>query len=70
MCRTRTHKLVMRLYESDELYDLAADPRELDNRIDDAALAGVRAALTDRLARFALETGDVVPHDPDRRAFD
>ncbi len=69
MCRTRTHKLVMRLYEPDELYDLRDDPRELDNRIDDPALCAVRAALTERLARFALETGDVVPHDPDQRSF-
>ena len=26
MCRTATHKYVQRLYESDELYDLALDP--------------------------------------------
>jgi arylsulfatase A-like enzyme len=69
MCRTRTHKLVMRLYESDELYDLASDPRETDNRIDDPALAGVRQALAGRLARHYLETGDAVPHEPDRRTF-
>ena len=35
MCRTRDYKYVKRLYESDELYDLNADPGETNNRIDD-----------------------------------
>jgi arylsulfatase A-like enzyme len=67
MCRTKEYKYVARLYESDELYDLRADPSELKNRIDDPALAGVRDALRQRLLRFYLETSDVVPHDIDRR---
>jgi arylsulfatase A-like enzyme len=67
MCRTRDHKYVRRLYEQDELYDLRADPGELHNRIDDPALAGVLADLKERLLTFFLETGDVVPHDTDRR---
>ena len=67
MCRSKDYKYVRRLYESDELYDLRADPDELDNRIDDPALAGVLAQLKDRLLTFYLETADVVPHDTDRR---
>ena len=67
MCRTKDYKYVRRLYESDELYDLRADPGELNNRIDDPTLAGVLAGLKDRLLTFYLETGDVVPHDPDQR---
>jgi arylsulfatase A-like enzyme len=67
MCRSHDFKYVRRLYESDELYDLRDDPSELDNRIDDPALAGVLAELKDRLLSFYLETGDVVPHDTDRR---
>ena len=67
MCRTRTHKYVRRLYETDELYDLTADPQELHNRIGDPSMAGVLADLKDRLLSFFLECGDVVPHDPDRR---
>ena len=67
MCRTRDHKYVRRLYEKDELYDLRSDPQELQNRIDDPALAGVLAALKERLLTFYLETGDVVPHEPDQR---
>lgn len=67
MCRTRTHKFVPRLYEEDELYDLAADPMELTNRAADPALDGVRRSLTDRLLRYFMATGDVVPHDHNRR---
>ena len=67
MCRTHDYKYVRRLYEQDELYDLRADPGELHNRIDDPALAGVLAGLKERMLTFFLETGDVVPHDTDRR---
>ncbi|HAU36959.1 MAG TPA: arylsulfatase [Phycisphaerales bacterium] len=67
MCRTRRYKYVRRLYESDELYDLQADPRETDNRIDDPALAGVLAELKERMLTFFLETGDVVPPETDHR---
>jgi arylsulfatase A-like enzyme len=67
MCRTRDWKYVRRLYETDELYDLHADPGEEHNRIDDASCAGVLAQLKDRLLTFYLETADVVPHDTDQR---
>ncbi len=67
MVRTHTHKYVRRLYESDELYDLTADPGERHNRIDDPALAGVLGELKERMLTFFLETGDVVPHEPDLR---
>ena len=67
MCRARRFKYVRRLYEPDELYDLASDPQELVNRIDDPALAGDLAKLKERLLTFYIETGDVVPHDTDRR---
>jgi arylsulfatase A-like enzyme len=67
MCRTETHKYVVRLYEKDELYDLLADPQELHNRIDDPAYAGILARMKERLLRFFLETGDVVPFRIDKR---
>jgi arylsulfatase A-like enzyme len=67
MCRTEDYKYVRRLYESDELYDLRADPGELHNRIDDPALGSVLSELKERLLTFYLETCDVVPHDADRR---
>ena len=67
MCRTKDYKYVRRLYETDELYDLRADPGEVHNRIDDPALAGRLVQLKDRLLTHYLETADVVPLDPDKR---
>ena len=67
MCRTHEYKYVRRLYESDELYDLRADPDERHNRIDDPSLAGELARLKDRLLTWYQETCDAVPHQPDRR---
>ncbi len=45
----------------DELYDLAEDPHELCNRIDDPALADVRREMIQRTARW-METTDYHPH--------
>lgn len=67
MCRTRTHKYVQRLYETDELYDLVQDPLEERNVINDPAYQPVLAALKDRLLQWHLETSDVVPHGADQR---
>jgi len=47
--RTKQYKLVLNLLDTDELYDLQADPGESVNRIDDAKLATVRNGLHDRL---------------------
>jgi len=43
------YKLAINLFETDELYDLAEDPWELTNRIEDGALAAARDELHDRL---------------------
>ena len=67
MCRTAAHKYVRRFYEQDELYDLQEDPRETRNLIDDAAYRGVLATLKERMLEWYMETGDVVPLEPDRR---
>ncbi|NLX35786.1 MAG: DUF4976 domain-containing protein, partial [Chloroflexi bacterium] len=69
MCRTQRFKYVQRLYEQDELYDLQSDPAELHNRIDDPALADVKAALQQRLLRWYMATCDVVPAKADQRSF-
>jgi arylsulfatase A-like enzyme len=44
-----------------ELYDLAADPLEMTNVIDDASLGGVVTELRGELARLQAELGDA-PH--------
>jgi arylsulfatase A-like enzyme len=67
MCRTKQYKYVRRFYESDELYDLTADPGEQVNRIHDPALQEALLRMKERLLDFYLETGDVVPHDADKR---
>jgi arylsulfatase A-like enzyme len=52
--RTETMKYVERLGSGEaELYDLVADPYELDNRIGDPSQAGVVADLRARLERLA-----------------
>lgn len=61
MVRTDRYKYVCRLYESDELYDLQNDPKELDNRISDPVMTDVIARMRERLGLFFLETGDAVP---------
>lgn len=67
MCRTTRYKYVRRLLESDELYDLEADPHELHNRVHDPLLSSVLSELADRLLTFYQETCDVVPFEADRR---
>jgi arylsulfatase A-like enzyme len=67
MCRTARYKLVTRLYEDDEFYDLEQDPGETRNLIRDPAYQGVIAGLVDLTRRFLLETADVVPHRHEAR---
>jgi arylsulfatase A-like enzyme len=50
--RTRRFAYVELLTGERELYDLRADPYELENVVDDAAYAGVVARLAPRLERF------------------
>lgn len=53
-----THKLVVNLLGSDELYDLVNDPHELTNRIDDARASETRDALHDLLLDWMYDTRD------------
>jgi len=57
MLRTDRYKYIhwMQHPDLDELYDLEADPYEMENRVDDPELAGVRAELRDELGRKVLE---------------
>ncbi len=65
MIRMDRYKYVHRLYELDELYDLQADPAELDNRIADPTMIEVLANLREKLLDFYLETADFVPMTAD-----
>ena len=48
--RTKTHKLTMELVSGvGELYDLANDPEEMDNRFDDPAMHNVQHELMDMI---------------------
>ncbi len=67
MVRDGRYKYVRRMYEQDELYDLQSDPGELDNRIDDPALAAELWRLKERILLWYQETCDVVPRDADKR---
>lgn len=67
MCRTSRYKYVHRLYEKDEFYDLETDPLESTNLVEKPEIAPVLAEHKDRIMRFYLETGDVVPFDLDHR---
>lgn len=67
MIRMGDLKYVMRLYETDELYDLKKDPLELDNCIGNPDYKEQVSALKERLLRFMVETGDCVPVRRDQR---
>jgi uncharacterized sulfatase len=51
-------KLVVNLLGTDELYDLASDPGEMSNRIDDAATAADRDRLHDAMLGWMNRTRD------------
>ncbi|MBC2600327.1 sulfatase-like hydrolase/transferase [Puniceicoccus vermicola] len=61
MCRTHRFKLIMRLYESDEFYDLEKDPNECMNRINEPGYDSERNDLYGRILRHLFETADIVP---------
>ncbi|MEI6518820.1 MAG: sulfatase-like hydrolase/transferase [bacterium] len=67
MCRTSRYKYVNRLYEMDEFYDLYIDPCEMKNLINNPLYNGEIIRHKERMLKFFMETGDVVPYDLDRR---
>lgn len=56
--RDERYKLVINLLTSDELYDLAEDPDEMENLIEVETYAAIRNALHDRLLAWMDETRD------------
>jgi len=52
------YKYVAALFDGDELYDLVADPFEMNNRIDDPGLADVRDELRQRVIAHIETSGE------------
>jgi uncharacterized sulfatase len=52
------YKLIVNLFETDELYDLKEDPFEMNNRIGDSALAQTAERLHEALLTEMVQTGD------------
>lgn len=67
MCKTEKFKYVMRLYETDELYDLTLDPLELTNVIDEEVYNEVVIDMKARALSFYMSTTDFVPKKRDPR---
>ena len=67
MCRMNNLKYTLRLYETDELYDLDADPLELSNEIDNPIYKEEIAKFKEEILKFYMSTGDFVPMGRDIR---
>jgi len=67
MARNLTHKLVYRPRGVSELYDLASDPRELDNLWGKPSAAPLQGAMERELLGWLVETADVTPTRMDPR---
>lgn len=67
MIRMGNLKYTMRLYETDELYNLETDPLETHNLINDPAYREIVIQMKLRLLQFFMETGDYVPRQMDKR---
>lgn len=65
MIRSRDYKYIMRLYETDEFYDLSKGEKR--NEIDNPEYAEIINEMRSELLRWFLETCDSVPKDKDAR---
>ncbi len=61
MLRTATHKLVVRVEDVSELYDLQSDPAEQHNLYGQPSVAGVQRDLERQVTAWLIQTGDVTP---------
>ncbi len=68
MVRTKTHKLVYRLWSKNELYDLETDPHELHNLFDNSKYQDVQYELLERLLKWEVETETFIPPIDNLRA--
>lgn len=69
MMRTLDYKLIRRTAGFSELYDLAKDPRELNNVYDHPEYASVRTDMESRMLEWYMHTADVVPQNEDPRGL-
>ena len=69
MIRTEKWKYVYSPGDRDELFDLASDPREITNLAACPQHANVGSRLRERLLRWMLDTGDVLPSARDARVW-
>jgi arylsulfatase A-like enzyme len=65
--RTEAWTYVHRVHDTDELYDRTDDPQETRNRSGEPALAEIEQSLRSLVLDWMIETGDVVPWQPDPR---
>lgn len=65
--RSATHKLIYRIDDVSELYDLTADPRETVNLIDREDYADVQRQLEQAILNRLMTTSDVTPETEDPR---
>ncbi len=69
MIRTKQWKYVYAPEDTDELYDLQADPDTRHNLIENPDYDTKRDELRERLLRWFLHTGDTLSLDPDPRGW-
>ena len=69
MIRTLSHKLIYRPDDQSELYDLADDPRELNNVYGSAAYQAIQTELLHQMLDYYVRTSDVAPRQRDSRGF-
>lgn len=67
MCKMGKYKYVMRLYETDELYDLEQDPMEINNLALTEDYQDLLQTMKNRVTQFYMETTDYVPMKRDKR---
>lgn len=67
MCKMGKYKYVMRLYETDELYDLEQDPMEINNLALTEDYQDLLQTMKNRITQFYMETTDYVPMKRDKR---
>lgn len=67
MIRTDKYKLIQRLYESDQFFDLEKDPKETHNAINDVEYKDIIVDLKMKLLNWYQATCDIVPFEYDKR---